>query len=125
MDQSIANWFGNNTPKKDDSSEVAPKAKHTRDFTIRDIVKTLHKDKIHGLIAKETQASVGHKDWLRHYPSAVNKVIEGLTEAEMEDAEKAVLDWNNNGVPRDVQQAYVSLFWRSCSGKIHSTCSVL
>lgn len=72
------------------------------------MVKSTHKDKIHELVAKATKAEPGHKDWLPHYPAALTQVLEGLTEEEREEAEKTLEEWNEDGVPREVQQMWGS-----------------
>ena len=98
----ITTWFGNNVSKRDGSE--TPKPKHGKLFTIRDVIRNTRKEDIHKLIAKETNAPAGHKDWLPHYPAALTQVLDGLTEAEMEEAEKEVKKWNSrNDVPREVQ----------------------
>jgi hypothetical protein len=101
-------WFSNNVAKKDTRDDT-PKQKQSRQFSIRDVVKTSHKDEIHQLIATDTSAAVGHKDWLRLYPAALTKVVEGLNDEEKEEAQKTVREWNDNGAPRDVQRMYDSI----------------
>lgn len=103
-------WFSNNVVKKDTHDET-PKHKHLKQFTIRDVVKTSHKDQIHQIIAAETNAAVSHKDWLRLYPATLSKAVEGLNEAEKEQAGKTLQEWNENGAPRDVQRVYASPFY--------------
>jgi hypothetical protein len=97
----IGVWFGNNVAKKDKSTQQKSKQKP---FTIRDVIKNTHKDQVLGLIAEKTDAPVGNKEWLPHYPGALTQVIENLTAEEMATAEAALDEWNENGVPREVQR---------------------
>jgi hypothetical protein len=84
--------------------ESTPKPKHTRSFTLRDVVKSTHKERIQELISSKTNEPAGHKDWLRHHPAAVSQVMEELTEAETEVAENVLKEWLEEGVPVEVQR---------------------
>jgi chromosomal replication initiation ATPase DnaA len=105
-EQKIQNWFRNNVTKKD----VATKTKQVKVkvSTARDVIKSTYKDRIHQYVSEKTQANVGHKDWLSKYPAAVSRVMEELTDAQLQDAAQVAEEWNTNGVPRDMQKAYVS-----------------
>jgi hypothetical protein len=78
--------------------------KHTKNFTIRDVIKTTHKEQIHQIVAEVTDAKPGHKHWLPHYPAALTQVVEGLSEADLHDAQNTLEEWNDKGCPREVQQ---------------------
>lgn len=105
--QKITNWFGNNAPKNQGSKDTASKARHVKDVTVRDVIKQSHQDQIHALIAKETDKAAGSADWLKHYPAALSKVMDALTEAEVEEAEDTMKEWNKKGVPREMQRVSV------------------
>ena len=94
-------WFGNNIAKKDKSTQQKSKHKH---FTIRDVIKNTHKDQVMGLIAEKTNAPVGKKEWLPHYPGALTQVIENLTAEEMATVEATLDEWKKNGVPKKIQR---------------------
>lgn len=104
MVQKITNWFGNNAAKHG-ASEATPKTKHVKASTIRDVIKQSHQERIRALIAKETTGGSGSPDWLKHYPAALSKVMETLTEAELEEAKDTMREWNTRGVPREIQRA--------------------
>jgi hypothetical protein len=83
------------------------KRSHTKNFTLRDVIKHTHKDDIHSIVSEVTDAQPGHKDWLRHYPAALTQVIENLSEDERIEAEKILDQWTDDGVPREVQRMWV------------------
>ena len=99
--QKITNWFNNNAPRHKGSKEA--KAKHVKTCTVRDVIKVSHQEQIHALIAQETKEASGSADWLKHYPAALSKIMENLTEAELEEAEDTMKEWNEEGVPREIQ----------------------
>jgi hypothetical protein len=95
-------WFGNNVTKKD--STEAPKAAHGKQLTLRDVIKATHKDQIYALVNEKSKAAPGQSEWLRFYPRVLTEYVEGLTPAEVQEAEKVLEEWNDNGIPREVQQ---------------------
>jgi hypothetical protein len=76
-----------------------PKAKLSKQFTIQDVIVKTYKEQIRAHISEETDASVSNKAWLPYYPAALSNVMESLTEKEI-----MVEEWNNDGLPRDVQR---------------------
>jgi hypothetical protein len=104
--QKIFNWFGNNVSKKKspEGTVQSPKKGTKKSFTIRDVVKVTHKEKIYAAISEETDAPPGQPEWLRHYPTALTAIIDGLTEAELENVEDTAQEWTSNEVPREVQR---------------------
>jgi hypothetical protein len=102
--QKIWNWFGNNVAKINQPGESAPKKRGKKVFSARDVVKSTHKERILDLVSMKTDRPMGHKDWLKHYPSALTKVMQALTQDELAEAETLADQWNNARLPREVQR---------------------
>jgi len=84
-------------------------------FSVRDVVKVTFKDRIYDLVSKETDQSVGHKNWIKHYPTALSNVIDELTETELAEAESTAEEWNNNRPPGRFNACkYLSLTLSRC-----------
>ena len=52
----------------------------------------------------KTSEGPGHKDWLKHHPAAVSQVIREISVMEMEDCEAMRINWENEGIPEDMQR---------------------
>lgn len=100
----MINWFGNNVAKKIRGEK---KKVDKMDFTVWDVVKITHRNQIHALVAENTNESPGETDWLSHYPAALARLIKGLSEEELANAQNIADEWTNEGAPREVQRVYV------------------
>jgi hypothetical protein len=79
-------------------AKVKPK-KVKQFYTIRDVVK----DKYKSLIADQIPYESTHPKYIGRFQAAVTKVLNDLTEEDLEEAEKTLEEWNTEGAPSDVQ----------------------
>jgi hypothetical protein len=68
-------------------------------YSFRDVVKNVYKSRVDDEIPFESS----NKKYLGRYQSAVTKVLENLTEKEVEETEKIQESWNKYGGPSEVQ----------------------
>lgn len=70
-----------------------------KQYTVRDVVKQIHRD----LIEEEIPHKSGEKEYISNYQRAVTAVVKKMTEEELEAAEKIAEVWNEQGAPSEVQ----------------------
>jgi hypothetical protein len=106
----VINWYSNNVAKR--KNPPGKKKADKMDFSVRDVVKITHREQIHALVAEHTNDGPGETDWLRNYPAALSRLMKGLSEEELADAQNTADQWANEGAPREVQRVYVSfIIW--------------
>ena len=84
------------------SAEDAPETRkgirsYIRASTAKDAAGSIHKDRINQIIQAKTESRSGSKDWLAHYPRALNHVFSELTEDEVAACEETRDQWNEAG----------------------------
>ena len=67
-------------------------------------MKTSYKDQILAAVSEETDEPAGHPDWLKHYPAALTKIMSGLTEEQLAEAEREAEKWNDDRPTKDAQR---------------------
>jgi hypothetical protein len=77
---------------------------HVKTHTLRTVIAAEYKETINGIIAEKTDAAPGDPEWIKHYPSAVTAILDGLTDKEMEDVTNKMEEWNATGPTREEQQ---------------------
>ena len=55
-----------------------------------------------------TGGKAGDKEMIGNYQAALNTVMKGLTDEELQEAEETAEDWTNKAPPADVQAKFVA-----------------
>lgn len=87
--------------KKDSQPEIQqPKPKKVKQlYNMRDVIKQHYRD----LVDEENPHDPHDKEYLGSYQKAVSKVLKKMTEEDLQEAQKIVDQWNEDGGPSDVQ----------------------
>jgi hypothetical protein len=77
-----------------------PKPKKLKQtYKLRDVVKEIHRQRIEDEIPYEST----DPKYLGCYQRALTKILEQLSEDELEEAERTLISWNKEGVPASMQ----------------------
>lgn len=68
-------------------------------YAIRDVVKENYRS----LIDSEIPYPPGEPEYICRFQAAVTKVLNNMSEEDLEEAEKVVEQWNKEGAPSEVQ----------------------
>lgn len=105
--QAIARYIKAEIKKEATTEDGDPKPiKIKQIYTIRDVIKQNYRD----LVEAEIPYDPTDKEYIGSYQRAVSKVIESMGDEDLEEAEKIVNLWNQQGAPSDLQLKWV---WNS------------
>ena len=76
---------------------------YKKNYTLRDAIIALHRDRIKELVKEKAGANAGKGDFLGKYALAVDQVTKELSQEQKQEAIALAADWNENGLSRDVQ----------------------
>ncbi|KAF9230415.1 hypothetical protein BU15DRAFT_83657 [Melanogaster broomeanus] len=124
--QAYKNWLYNHGQRKATKRLV----KYGKTYTARDVIKVQKKEEIQNLIEVERKAKPGEREMIASYQWGVNQVMNGLTEEEVQEAERQAEEWRKAKPPPEVQartalqkgERYVREFaeemWRQCGMRV-------
>ncbi|KAF9230858.1 hypothetical protein BU15DRAFT_83097 [Melanogaster broomeanus] len=124
--QAYKNWLYNHGRRKASKRLV----KYGKTYTARDVIKVQKKEEIQNLIEVERGAKPGEREMIASYQWGVNQVMNGLTEEEVQEAERQAEEWRKAKPPPEVQartalqkgERYVREFaeemWRQCGMRV-------
>ncbi|KAG2148164.1 uncharacterized protein EDB93DRAFT_1250225 [Suillus bovinus] len=69
-------------------------------------LKRLSKKRYKKEILEKTGARPGGKEMIKHYQGAVNAIMSGLSEEQLEEANKTAIEWSSKAPPTDVQAEF-------------------
>ncbi|KAG0692272.1 hypothetical protein DFH29DRAFT_882731 [Suillus ampliporus] len=93
-------WLQNHGGKKKDAK--AP-INLGRKWTYRSVVESLRKKELLKKIEDETGVKPGKTEMMNHYTRYLAKMVNSLTEKEVEEVTEMAAEWNKQGVPPEVQ----------------------
>lgn len=71
-------------------------------WTPRRVIECTHRKQIKRLIMEDDKTP-GHGDFLGAWPGALSRIMEDLTEKELEDAIEKADEWNHTDPPPEIQ----------------------
>jgi hypothetical protein len=57
-------------------------------------------------ILEKTRARPGGKEMIKHYQGAVNAIMAGLSEEQLDEANTTAIEWSSSAPPTDVQAEF-------------------
>lgn len=107
--QKISAWFNNyakpapKPSKKGKRKDPEMPTRYKKNYTVRDAIIALHRDRIKELAMEKAGVNAGKGDFLGKYGRAVDEVTKELSREQKKEAIDLAADWNENGLSRDVQ----------------------
>src|ERR1700677_4219948 len=105
--QKIQIWFENNvkTEKANEDSETRRRVKsYFKEYTLRDALNHVYKDRIRVIIQTKPDAAPGSPNWMKEFSKAQSTLLNELDDDELEECHQLVAKWNNTSPDPEKQQ---------------------
>ena len=93
------------TEKADEDPETQRGVKsYFKEYTLRDALNHVYKDRIRAIIQTKTDTAPGSPDWIKEYSKARSTLLNELDDNELEECRQLVAKWNNTSPDPEKRQ---------------------